>query len=139
VKFLPSKRRILEKKEKEKKREKGREKEKKGSKDWKEKEVRPHMKKLHVSKGKKEKKDKIYKLLEEILSKERNEITFSYNANLICGLIHTHISFIFALPSIIWLFPFLPSFTTPFFINHDYLSHKLSRIFLCFYNIQDVA
>jgi hypothetical protein len=44
---------------------------KKGSKDWKVKEVKPHIKKLHVSKGKKE--DEIYKLLGEILSKERKE------------------------------------------------------------------
>jgi hypothetical protein len=63
VKSLPSKQRILKKK-KEKKRK--REKEKKEEK----KEVKPHMKKLHVSKGEKKKKDEIYKLLGEILSKE---------------------------------------------------------------------
>jgi hypothetical protein len=56
-----------------------------------------------------------------------------------CGPIHTHTSFVFVLPYIPWLFPFLPPFTTPFSINHDYLPHKLSRIFLCFYNIQGVA
>jgi hypothetical protein len=77
VESLPSKRRILEKK---KKREKGREKGKR-SKDWKAKVVKPHMKKLHVSKGEKKKKeDEIYKLLGEILSKERKEITFFYSA-----------------------------------------------------------
>jgi hypothetical protein len=38
------------------------------------------MKKLHASKGEKRKKDEIYKLLREILSKERKEITFSYSA-----------------------------------------------------------
>jgi hypothetical protein len=39
------------------------------------------MKKLHVSKGEKKKKeDEIYKLLGEILSIERKEITFSYSA-----------------------------------------------------------
>jgi hypothetical protein len=42
---------------------------KKGSKDWKAKEVKPHMKKLHVTK----KEDEIYKLLGEILSKERKK------------------------------------------------------------------
>jgi hypothetical protein len=36
-------------------------------------------------------------------------------------------------------FPFLMPFTTPFSINHDYLPHKLFRIFLCVYNIQGVA
>jgi hypothetical protein len=46
---------------------------------------KPHMKKLHVSKGEKKKKeDEIYKLLGEILSKERKkerkDITFSYSA-----------------------------------------------------------
>jgi hypothetical protein len=41
--------------------------------------VRPHMKKLHISKGEKKKKDEIYKLLGEILSKERKKITFSYS------------------------------------------------------------
>jgi hypothetical protein len=55
------------------------------------------------------------------------------------GIIHTHTSFAFALPSIPSLFPFLPPFTTPFSINHDYLPHKLFRIFLCFYNIEGVA
>jgi hypothetical protein len=37
------------------------------------------MKKFHVSKGEK-REDKIYKLLWQILSKERKEITFSYSA-----------------------------------------------------------
>jgi hypothetical protein len=40
---------------------------KRGSKDRKAKEVKPHMKKLHVSK---KREDEIYKLLGEILSKE---------------------------------------------------------------------
>jgi hypothetical protein len=31
-----------------------------------------------------------------------------------------------------FIFPFLPPFTTPFSMNHDYLPHKLSIIFLCF-------
>jgi hypothetical protein len=64
---------------------------------------------------------------------------FSIAQNRMYGLIHTHTSFAFALPSIHWLFPFLPPFTTPFSINHDYLPHKLFRIFVCFYNIQGVA
>jgi hypothetical protein len=55
VESLPSKRRILEKKRK-KEREKNEEKKKKRSKDWKSKEVKPHMKELHVSKGVKKKK-----------------------------------------------------------------------------------
>jgi hypothetical protein len=86
--------------------------------------------------------DEIYKLLGEILLKERKKERrshFPIVQNPICGLIHTHTSFAFTLPSISWLFPFLPPFTTPFFINHDYLPHKLSRIFLYFYNIQGVA
>jgi hypothetical protein len=58
------------------------------------------MKKLHVSKGERKKEDEIYKLLGEILSKERKEITFPIVQNLMCGLIHTHTSFKFALPSI---------------------------------------
>jgi hypothetical protein len=83
-------------KKKEKKKEgKMKRKRKKESKDWKAKEVKPHMKKLHVSKGKKEKKeDEIYKLLGEILSKERKEITFSCSAK-----------------SDVWPHPYQPSFT----------------------------
>jgi hypothetical protein len=38
------------------------------------------MKKLHVSKGEKKKEDEIYKLLGEILSKERTDIIFFYSA-----------------------------------------------------------
>jgi hypothetical protein len=58
------------------------------------------MKKLHVSKEKKE--DEIYKLLGEILSIERKkgDHIFPIVQNLMCGLIHTHTSFTFALPSI---------------------------------------
>jgi hypothetical protein len=41
--------------------------------------VKPHIKKLHVSKRKKC-EDEIYMLLGKILSKERKEITFSYSA-----------------------------------------------------------
>jgi hypothetical protein len=36
-------------------------------------------------------------------------------------------------------FPFLTPISTSLSINHDYLPHKLFRIFLCFYNIQGVA
>jgi hypothetical protein len=70
VESLPSKTRILEKREKEKERKR-----KKGGKDWKAKEVKPspHMKKFHVSKGEKKKEDEIYKLLGEILSKEKKK------------------------------------------------------------------
>jgi hypothetical protein len=81
----------------------------------------------------KERGDEIYKLLGEILSKERKkerkEIIFFYSAK----------SDVWHHPYPHIIFPFLPPFTTPFSINHDYLSHKLSRIFLCFYNIQGVA
>jgi hypothetical protein len=105
---------------------------KKGSKDWKAKEVKPHMKSSMLPK----KEYKIYKLLGEILSKERH---FPIAQNPMSGLIHTHTSFTFSLPSIPWVFPFLPPFTTPYSINHDYLPHKLFRIFLYFYNIQGVA
>jgi hypothetical protein len=98
-------------------------------------------------KRRKEKKEyEIYKLLGEILSKERKKERkkerrshFPMVQNLMCDLIHTHTLFAFSLPSISWHFPFLPPFTTPFYINHDYLPHKLSRIFLYFYNIQGVA
>jgi hypothetical protein len=82
-------------KKRKKERGKNEEKKKKESKDWKAKEVKPHMRKLHVSKGKKEKKeDEIYKLLGEILSKERKEITFSCSAK-----------------SDVWPHPYQPSFT----------------------------
>jgi hypothetical protein len=73
VESLPSKRKILKKREKEKKERKRKRKREKRSKDWKAKEVKPHMK-LHVSKGEKKKKeDEIYKLLGKILSKERKK------------------------------------------------------------------
>jgi hypothetical protein len=71
-----------------------------------------------------EKEDEVYKLLGEILLKERRS-HFPIVQNPMCSLIHTHTSFTFALPSIPWRFPFLPPFTTPFSINHDYLPHKL--------------
>jgi hypothetical protein len=65
---------------------------------------KPHMKKLHVSKGEKKKKeDEIYKLLGEILSKERKKERISHFPivqNPMCDLIHTDTSFAFALPSI---------------------------------------
>jgi hypothetical protein len=92
--------------------------------------------KLHVSK-KKKREDEIYKLLGDILSKGRKEITFSYSAksdvwphpypHIIC-ICTTFYSLTFP----------LPHFTTPFSINHDYLPHKLFKKFLCFYNIQVV-
>jgi hypothetical protein len=72
---------------------------------------------------------------DSIQRKKERRSHFPIVQNPICGLIHTHASFASALPLIPWLFPFLPPFTTPFSINHDYLPHKLSRIFLCFYNI----
>jgi hypothetical protein len=83
VKSLPSKRRIL-------KRERER------NKDSKEKEVKPHLKSSMFSK---KREDEIDKLLGEILSKERRT-QFPIVQNSMCGLIHTHTSFAFALPSI---------------------------------------
>jgi hypothetical protein len=55
--------------------------------------------KLHVSK--KKRADEIYKLLGEILSKERKKGDhFPIVQNPMCGTIHTHTSFAFALPTI---------------------------------------
>jgi hypothetical protein len=108
------------------------------SKDWKAKEVKPHLKKLHVSK-----KGRGWDLQaagrDSVKRKKERRSHFPTVQNPMCGLIHTHTSFAFALPCIPWLFPFLPPFTTPFSTNHNYLPHKLFRIFLCFYNIQGVA
>jgi hypothetical protein len=118
------------------KREKGRE-QNRGSNDWKAKEVKPHMKKLHISK--KRGWDLHATGRDSIKTKKERRSHFPIVQNPMCGLIHTHTSFAIELPSIPWLFSFLPLFTTPFSINHDYLPHKLSRIFLCFYNIQGVA
>ena len=108
-----------------KKREKKREKEKNRSKDWKAKEVKPHMKKLHVSKGEKRGWNLQAAGRDSIERKKERRSHFSIVQNPMCGLIHTHTSFAFAVPSIPWLFPFLPPFTTPFSINHEYLPHKL--------------
>jgi hypothetical protein len=51
---------------------------------------------------KRKKDDEIYKMLGEILSKERKkgDHIFPIVQNPMCGLIHTHTSFAFALPSI---------------------------------------
>jgi hypothetical protein len=136
VESLPSERRILKKK---RERKKKRKREKERSKDWKAKELKPHMKKLHVSKGEKRGWNLQAAGRDSIERKKERRSHFPVVQNLMCGLIHTHTSFAFSLPSIPWLFPFLPLFTTPFSINHDYLPHKLSRVFLCFYNIQGVA
>jgi hypothetical protein len=70
---------------------------------------------------------------DSIKRKTEEGLHFPIAQNPMCGLIHTHTSFAFALPSIPWLFPFLTPFTTPFSINHDYLPHKFYRIFLYFY------
>jgi hypothetical protein len=99
VESLPSKTRILEKREKEKERKR-----KKGGKDWKAKEVKPspHMKKFHVSKG--EKKIRGWNLQaagrDSIERKKERRSHFPIVQNLMCGLIHTHTSFAFTLPSI---------------------------------------
>jgi hypothetical protein len=71
VESLPNKIRILKKERERKKKKKERKRKKQGLKS---KRGKPHMKKLHVSKGEKKKKeDEIYKLLGEILSKERKK------------------------------------------------------------------
>jgi hypothetical protein len=119
---------------KKRKREKGREKKEQGLKSKRGETSYEEALCFKRRKEKKRKDDEIYKLLGEILSNERRS-HFPIVQNPMCGPIHTHTSFPFALPSIPWLFPFLPPFTTPFSINHDYLPHKLSRFFLCFYNM----
>jgi hypothetical protein len=94
VKSLPSKRRILKKREKkeEKKKEQG----------LKSKRDETSYEEAPCFKRRKEKKDEIYKLLGEILSKERKkrDHIFPIVQNSMCGLIHTHTSFAFALPFI---------------------------------------
>jgi hypothetical protein len=102
----------------------------KRSKDWKEKEVKPQLKSSIFW----EKKRKIGWNLEaagrdSIKRKKERRSQFPIVQNLMCGLIRTHTSFAFPLPTIPWLFHSLPPFTIPFSINHDYLPHKLSRIF----------
>jgi hypothetical protein len=107
------------------------------SKDWKAKEVKHHLK---ISMFQKRRGWDLHAAgRDSIKRKKKRRSHFSIVQNSICGLIHTHTSFAFALPSIPWLFPFLTPFTTPFSINHDYLPHKVFRIFLYFYNIQGVA
>jgi hypothetical protein len=91
VEYLPSKKKILKKKKKKKKREQGL-KRKGGETSY---EEAPCFKRKKEEK----KEDKIYKLLGEILSKERIS-HFPIVQNPMCGLIHTHTSFAFALPSI---------------------------------------
>jgi hypothetical protein len=92
---------------------------KKGSKNWKAKEVKPHIKKIHISKRKKRGWNLQAAGRDSIKRKKGRRSHFPIVQNLMCGLTHAHTSFAFALPSIPWLFPFLPSFTTPFSINHD--------------------
>jgi hypothetical protein len=83
VESLPSKKKDPKKKEQELKR----------------KEVKPQLKSSMFQKEKRKKEDKIYKLLGEILLKERRS-RFPIMQNPMCGLFHTHTSFAFALPSI---------------------------------------
>jgi hypothetical protein len=111
---------------------------KRGSMDWKAKEVKPHMMKLHVLKEKKRMKftsrwERFYQ------KKERKEITFSYSVKF--NVWHHPYPHIICICTTFYslTFPFLTHITISFSINHDYLPQKLSRIFLCFYNIQGVA
>jgi hypothetical protein len=125
VKSLPSKTRIFEKRERErkkKKREKGREKER--SKDWKEKEVKPHMKKLLVSKGEKKKKRMNFTNCWERFyqKKERKKITFSYTAKSEVSLPthHLHLHYLLFLD---------------FSLYYRYsLHHSLSTMIICHTN-----
>jgi hypothetical protein len=113
---------------------------KKGSEDWKEKkEVKPHLKSSMFWEEERKRGWNLQAAGRDSIKRKKERSQFPIVQNLMCGLIHTHTSFAFALPSIPWLFPFLPPLTTSFSINHDYLPHKLSRIFLCFYSIQVVA
>jgi hypothetical protein len=118
----------------------GSSKKRRGTKDWKEKEVKPQLKSSMFSEKKRKRGWNLQATRRDSIKRKiERRSQFPIVQNLMCGHIHTHTSFAFALPSIPWLFPSLPPFTTPFSINHDYLPHKLSRIFLGFYNIQGVA
>jgi hypothetical protein len=80
------------------------------SKDWKANEVKPHLK-SSVFQKKEEERIRFTSCWERFYQKkEWKEITFPIVQNLMCGLIHIHTSFAFALPSIPWLFPFLNPF-----------------------------
>jgi hypothetical protein len=137
---LSSKRMILKKKRK--KREKGREKENKKDQGLKSKRGETGYKEAPCFKRRKGKKKrmKFTSCCERFYrKKERKDITFSYTVKSDV-LPHPYLYIICICTTFYSLtFPFLPPFTTSFSINHDYLPHKLSRIFLCFYNIQGVA
>jgi hypothetical protein len=61
---------------------------------------------------------------DSIKKRKERRSHFPIVQNLMCGLIHTHTSFAFALPSIPWLFPFLP---------HS-LHHSPSTMIICHTN-----
>ncbi len=107
--------------------EKGWKRKKKGSKDWKAKEVKPHMK---ISMLQKIKWMKFTSCWERFYQKkERKEITFSYSAKSdVWPHPYPHIICICTIFNSL-TFPFLTPITTSFSINHDYLPHKLFRIF----------
>ncbi len=121
----PTKRRILKKIKR------------KRCKDWKANEVKPHLKSSMFQKKERMRFPSCWERFYQ--KKDRKGITFSYSAK---SDVWPH-----PYPHIICIcttfysltFPFLTPITTPFSINHDYLPHKLFRIFLCFYNIQGVA
>jgi hypothetical protein len=97
----------------------------KRSKDWKAKEVKPHLKGSMSPKIEKKKRGwDLQAIGRDSIERKKGDHNFIVQ-NPMCGLIHTHTSFAFALPSIPWLVPSLPPFTTPFSINHNYLPHKL--------------
>jgi hypothetical protein len=61
--------------------------------------VKPHIKKLHVSKRKKKERMKFTSYWEIFYRKKERRSHFPIVQNPMCGLIHTHTSFAFALPS----------------------------------------
>jgi hypothetical protein len=91
--------------------------------------------KIHVSKRGKRKEKEDEAAWRDSIKKQRKEITFFYSAKSdVWPHPYPHIICIYTTFYSL-TFPFLTPYTTPFSINHDYLSHKLFRIFFCFYNI----
>jgi hypothetical protein len=99
----PQQKKDPQKKEKKEKANKKKERKRKRKKEQglKTKEVKPHMKKLHVSKGEKKKKRiKFTSCWERFYQKKERRSHFPIVQNSMCGFIHTHTLFAFALPSI---------------------------------------
>jgi hypothetical protein len=109
VESLPSKWRILKKRER-KKREKEKRKIKiKWSNDWKAKEVKRHMKSSMFQKERRKRGWNLQAVGRDFVErKQERRSHFPIVQIPICGLIHTHKSIAFAPSWIAWLFPFLP-------------------------------